>query len=163
MESHIDIMQAPDEFYWECNELVDRLATKGRSVYTIQQLKKNPLKIFPGTKASCKIDGRLENNNLYEILKETITNHSTQHYLMMKYDWTDKIFHSIAWKPYGKEVKRLSMGRKVAVIKYIHGWLATGTRNFYTRRQPDQRCELCGFTDNREHLFFCTNEGLADY
>ena len=53
------------------------------------------------------------------------------------------------------------MGRKVAVIKYIHGWLATGTRNFYTRRQPDQRCELCGFTDNREHLFFCANAHLA--
>ena len=33
VESHIEMIQAPDKIYWECNELVDKLATHARTVY----------------------------------------------------------------------------------------------------------------------------------
>ena len=62
VESHIEMIQAPDEIFWDCNELVDKLATHARTVYERDSLERCQVGLFPGTKAGCRIQGLLENS-----------------------------------------------------------------------------------------------------
>ncbi len=85
VESHIDKQTAPNQFYWECNEYVDMLATKGKEEFSLEDLKKREMYVFQGTKTGCKIDKRIENNELYAVLKERINGEVINKYLLEKY------------------------------------------------------------------------------
>ncbi len=137
---------------------MDQLATGARSIYTIHQLKIKPGYVFPRAKAVCTINGRLENNNLYLVLKNTISNHVFHDYLLAKYDWSQASFNKKCWRANGRELQRLSKARKVTVIKYIHGWLANNKRQFFTPKSIDKMSPLCGNIEDRRHLFCCPND-----
>ena len=162
VESHIDITEAPDEFYWHCNDVADQLATKARRIYPESTVKQKAGYFFRGTKAICKINGRPENNNLYKILHKHAGTQDLQAYLLTKYDWAVHEFHAICWSAHHREIQRLSKVRKVTVIKYIHGWLANSQRKFFTKRHKDMQCFLCGNTEDRKHLFNCPNDKIKD-
>ena len=95
VESHIDREDVPDSFHWECNNFVDGEATKARLDCPMEDLKQQETFIFPGAKIGCKIDGRIENNSLYEVLKTRINGRVLRVYLMEKYHWTESTFWSI--------------------------------------------------------------------
>ena len=58
VESHIERDDAPDGFYWDCDNYVDEQASKARLDFTLGELKQKETFLFPGTKIGCKIDGR---------------------------------------------------------------------------------------------------------
>ena len=158
VESYIDISQAPDEFYWFCNFMVDQLATKAREIYTLQRFKKNATRMLPNTKAVLRIQGRIENNNVYSWLKEEINGQVLRSYLMNKYAWTQELFHMVDWGAHSRELKKLSPARKTLVIKYIHGWLANNQRKYYNGARLSNICVLCGLEESRDHLFSCKQD-----
>ncbi len=62
-ESHIDREDAPNEFFWYCNDLADTLATGARDKFQVRELATREQFVFKGTKVCCKLEGRLVNNN----------------------------------------------------------------------------------------------------
>ncbi len=134
VESHIDQSEAPDTFFWECNDFVDALATKARMEFSITSLQQRESHVLSGT-----------------ILK---------YYLMEKYTWSVGTFSSIDWKMHNKELQKFPRLKKVTLHKYIHGWLATQKRKLRERRALDDKCPLCGEVELRSHLFQCKNEQL---
>ena len=160
VESHIERGKAPDEFLWHCNCDVDSLAIKARDVYPLHKIQREYNRVLPCAILGCQIQGRLEHNNLYSILKETIYGQALQKYLVEKYDWTHTVFNGIAWEVHAKELKKTRTQRKVTVIKYIHGWLENSTRRHFTGRALDNLCPLCGQAENRRHFFCCQQEQM---
>ncbi len=93
--SHIDKSEAPDEFYWECNEFVDELATQAQTCFQLEELQAREAYVFQGLRVACKIDHRVENNGLYKILKLRIQGRELRQYLMEKYAWDSHIFQAL--------------------------------------------------------------------
>ncbi len=162
VESHIDKEDAPNKFYWGCNELADNLATLARTVFSLEELKKQLDVLFPGTKSGVVIGGHLVNNDLYGTLKEDINGREMQHYLMVKYGWTEQIFESIDWKAHNKQLQSASLLKKVTLIKYIHGWLATNRRRFWEGSIPENKYPLCGQEETRIHTMYCQYEQMKE-
>ena len=162
VESHINKNAAPDEIFWECNELVDALATKGRQDYSLEDLQQREDLVFLGTRIGCKIDGRVVNNSLYSILKEKITGTSMRFYLLEKYHWTTAIFDDIAWDAHQKILKKTPHTKRVTLLKYIHGWLPTNKRRFRECRVPLGECALCGQVESQDHFLRCTNTQMQN-
>jgi len=160
VESHIDVLEAPDIFFWECNEFVDALATKARTAYSLRTLQQRESHVLPGTKIGCRIDGYMVNNGLYEAMKMKIGGKQLELYLMEKYNWSVRTFSRIDWKMHNKELHKFPRMKKVTLHKYIHGWLATQKRKFRERKSSDDKCPLCGGVESRSHIFECPNEQL---
>ena len=70
VQSHITEEEALDKFDWACNNMADELATKAREFFSLQYVRNLPNGVGPGTKAGCKIEGRIINDTLYEVLKD---------------------------------------------------------------------------------------------
>ncbi len=160
VHSHITEDEAPDQFSWYCNDYVDQLATRKRLSVDLERLKVRRTFLLPGTKACCRIAGRLENNSLSQILKAEINGKRMREYLMEKYDWTAATYAQIDWVAHQREIGKTSRYQKVTLLKYIHGWLATTSRKFRENRAVDDKCPLCGGRDNRHHIFLCSNERM---
>ncbi len=161
VQSHIEISQAPDEFFWNCNCLADHMATTARNIYTIETVQSQEMHLFPATRAAIRIKSRLENNNLYLRLKEEINGRVMKQYLLEKYSWTNEMFGSIDWVAYGRAFKKIKPQRKPTVVKYVHGWLATNKRKYLNGQKLSYSCVLCGKEEHRTHLFQCTNERVT--
>ena len=160
VESHIDQSEAPDTFFWECNDFVDALATKARMEYSLTTLQQRESHVLSGTMRGCRIDGQIVNNGLYEAMKMKISGTHLKYYLMEKYTWSAGTFSRIDWKMHNKELQKFPRTKQVTLHKYIHGWLATQKRKLRERRALDDKCPLCGEVELRSHLFTCTNEQL---
>jgi len=160
VNSHIEKEQAPDEFLWECNELVDSLATAARLHYTADELQKRETFPFSGTVASCKIQRRVENNGLFQVLNDTINGYQLKYFLLQKYGWNNRLFDNIAWTAHSNELKQSGKGMGVTLIKYVHGWLSTQRRSYREGRARSSLCPLCGKEDARDHIFNCTHDQL---
>ena len=158
VESHIDILKAPDEFYWHCNDMVDKLATEARTAFTMDEMEHALSYVLPGAKVVCKINGQTANNHLYETLRNNINGRILTNYLIEKYAWNRTLYDQIAWKAHGRELNKMVSSKRITTIKYIHGWLVNGTRQYYTGRRVTRVCPLCSETDDRRHLFQCQNE-----
>ena len=161
VQSHIELSQAPDEFFWHCNLLADQMATNARNIYTIETVKQQEMHLFPAARAAIRINDRIENNNLYMRLKEDINGQVMKNYLLEKYSWTNELFSSIDWVAYGRAFKKLKPQRKPTVVKYIHGWLATNKRQYFNGKKLTNTCVLCGQEEHRKHLFQCTNDRVT--
>ncbi len=160
VERHIDEEDSPDKFYWNCNNIVDNLATQAREIFTVEAVKKQPDVLLPGTKAGVVIGGRLVNNDIYGTLKEHINGYEMKQYLMMNNSWTGPTFDSIDWDAHHNQLKSYSITKQVTVIKYIHGWLATKRRRHREGAISDNKCQLCDQEETRTHIFHCNNEQL---
>ena len=158
--SHIEQEDAPDEFFWECNALADALATKARDECVVQELASRKSYIFPGAKLGCSIDGRLENNGLYNKLQDKISGEALRQYYLQKYDWTPTTFAKIAWDVYGREYHKYNRTNQVTRTKFIHGWLANNRKSFREGRSLTPCCPLCGREDHREHIFQCRDNQM---
>ena len=158
--SHIQLHEAPNEFYWLCNDIADVLASRAREEWSVDQLKGQPSFAFRGTKAVCRINGRLENNNIYRKLTEEINGANLQLYLMERYNWTEKEFNQIAWSAHQREIGRIPRYKQVTLYKYIHGWLATNKRRSRERASIPAQCLFCGHEENRTHIFVCAHAQL---
>ena len=161
VESHIEEEDAPDGFLWGCNYFVDELATKAWNDYTVENLRHRDSHILQGTRAACKINGRVENNMLYDVLKAKILGGKLKRYLMDRYSWNDTVFHQIDWSTHHSEYKKYPSGRRITLTKYLHGWLATTKRRFREGRSINMACKLCGLEENRLHVFRCANEQFS--
>ena len=53
VESHIEREQAPNQFFWECNERADELATTARDTFSKEILVEKPNVVWEGTKSVC--------------------------------------------------------------------------------------------------------------
>ena len=155
VESHINILDSPDEFEWECNTYVDALATKARLEFPLTNLKAQRHYLLPGVRAGCKINGRLVNNTLYQSLKQHVNGTTLRTYLMEKYAWTETIFFSIDWKAHHRALLQFPRQRRVTLEKYIFGWLATKKRRNRERQSPTDKCTLCGMTEGNMHFVEC--------
>jgi len=155
--SHIEVEDAPNEFFWGCNTFVDELATRARRFYNVEALKRVEQYVFPGAVAGCKIDGRIENNNLYTVIMEHIQGNELKWFLMEKYGWSEKIFFDIAWSAHQRELSKYPRLKRSTLIKYIHGWLATNRRRSREGVLQDSLCPLCGNEETKYHMFECTN------
>ena len=158
VQSHILVEQAPDEFFWYCNDTADRLATKAREVYSIEDLKKRKPLLMEGARAICCIDGQHVNNNLYSALQEKMLGGGDiRHFLLEKYGWTDSVFSAIAWDAHHTELQGYPILKRPTLIKYIHGWLATTQRRFREGLTRESGCPLCDEEDSRYHFLWCSN------
>ena len=161
VESHIDRTSAPDEFFWDCNDIADQLATKARDEFSEEDLRQRIGYVHLGTKIGCKIGGVIENNQLYKVLKLHINGRELKQHLMEKNDWTDTIFESIDWVSHKRELVKIPQQQKVTTFKYIHGWLATNVRKKRERCSPTDTCTLCGQVETQRHLFRCSNDQMS--
>ena len=161
VQSHITQEEAPNEFFWSCNEHADQLATTARDRFDADMLRGRAQYIFPGTKIGCKVEGRMENNNLATIIKEHIAGLDLQAFLIERYGWTGAIFKDIAWKPHLRELSKYSLVHRVTLIKYLHGWLATTQRRWQEGSLQTPHCPLCGKEETREDIFRCSNVQYA--
>jgi len=157
VESHIDRNDAPDEYYWDCNNFADTLASKAREIFPIQSLKETHCHIFEGARAGVTIQGRIENNRLYSVLKSHINGSNMKQYLLEKYHWNDRIFANINWRAHHKAMRNIPRYKRVTLHKYVHGWLATNVRRHREGMASDDKCPLCGGPETRDHVFRCTN------
>ena len=162
VESHIEEEKAPNKFYWECNELVDRMATNARSLFSIESLKLTRIGVLPGTWAGCIIQKSLVNSDLYRNLKEHIHGTELRKFLMTKYGWTEKTFKLVDWEEHDRQLKAFSIQQRVTLVKYIHGWLATQRRRFREGSSVTAQCPLCGEEETRGHLFCCQYQQMKD-
>lgn len=142
--SHIPISEAPNEFYWAFKEAVDKLATTARQELPVSRLTGQSSHVFHGHRAGCKINGRIENNNLYKILKEAINGTCLKWYLIEKYDWSESSFQSVAWSIHQRETQKIIRQKRVTLVKYNHGWLATNKR----RSREGTSCPPQGVEEN---------------
>ena len=154
VESHIEKHAAPNEFYWVCNEYADSLATIARDDFTVRELKGRETYVFQGTKIGCKIGKRIENNFLYQVLKEKINGAVLHTYMMEKYSWSRRQSREINWMVHHRELSKFPHTRKVTLYKYIHGWLSTTKRQHKERRSPTNLCPLCSIPEERGHFFY---------
>ena len=160
VNSHVSLSDAPDEFYWKCNNTADELATQARESFSGTRLRAQATHVLPGAKACCKIAGQLVNNNLYQRMKEEIAGTHLKWYLIEKYDWSEQIFQGIAWIAHQREIKKVPRYRRVTIQKYIHGWLATNKRRHRTVSTTPPDCTFCGVVECRDHMFVCSNSQL---
>ena len=161
VESHIEKIQAPNEFYWECNEIADALATSARERFSLEELRTKPSLVLLGTRAICMIDGCQVNNDLQQVLQEKLMGDVLKQFLMEKYGWNNSIFHAIAWEAHQAELQRISIIQRPTLIKYIHGWLATTKRRFREGAHRDHLCPLCGGEESQQHYLRCSNETMT--
>ena len=155
--SHIELDDAPNEFYWGCNCLADEMATRARHILKIENLQGIDHHVLKGTQVGCKIDGRIENNNLHNTIKEHIQGRELKFFLMEKYGWPDHIFMDIGWVAHQRELTKYPRLQRCTLVKYIHGWLATKRRRSRIGSVLDATCPLCGEEETRQHLFECSN------
>ena len=113
--------------------------------------------VWEGTKAVCQIDGQNANNELFKALSNKIMGISMKRFLVQKYGWSNATFESIAWNAHEKELQAYPITRKVTLIKYMHGWLATKKRRHQEGRFSDPLCPLCGVEETKRHFFHCQN------
>ena len=161
VQSHLPMDQAPDKFYWSCNETVDRLATVARDNLLTDVLKTMRPVLLEGTRAICCIDGQRVNNNLYTVLQEKIMWGAIRQFLIEKYGWTDSIFNYIAWDEHHVELQRYPIMQRPTFIKYIHGWLATTQWRCREGAVRDSGYSLCGKEDSQYHFIRCSNTQVA--
>ena len=159
--SHIDKDQAPDPFLWECNDRADKLATEGREYYSMDDVTRRLPPLFPGAKIGCVVNGRVENNNLYRILKDAIDGRNIEEYLCVKHSWNFSTFQNIVWTAHHRELNRFPKPNRATLIKYIHGWLATKKRRYVSGSFVDPKCPLCGNTETSQHMFQCAHEQMT--
>ena len=152
--------QAPNEFFWYCNERVDSLAAKAREKFSLRQLQNRPPTLWKGTKAICCIEGQYVNNNLYLQLQERIMGGRLKRFLIEKYGWTDSIFENISWAAHHAAIKQYPILKRPTLVKYIHGWLATTKRRSREGFTRDAGCPLCAQEDSKYHFLWCTNVQL---
>ena len=162
VESHIAAEDAPNEFFWECNEFVDTLATKARETVNFDELQKRETFIFPGAKIGCKLSGRIENNSLHQVLKHTINGRELKLYMMEKYNWNEDIFYQIDWTAHYRSFNKIQRSKKVTLTKFLHGWLATNKRQYRERKSHTELCSLCTEVETPAHIFYCTHERMKD-
>ena len=155
--SHIAKEEAPNEFFWECNEYADSLATKARSEVVVTRIQSKKDKVFPGARATCIIQNRIENNSLYEVLRTQVHGRDLQLYLLHRYGWTARVFASIDWTTHQREFLKVSKLKRVTLTKFVHGWLATSRRRYSNGGVERPCCPLCTVEENRQHIFSCSN------
>jgi len=51
--------------------------------------------------------------------------------------------------------------KTITIMKFIHGWLANGMREYYRGTKSNSLCPLCGLTDDRKHIFTCQHSQVA--
>lgn len=155
VESHIEKAKAPNTFFWECNERADTLATQAREAYQLDDLRKLKPVVLRGTRAICHIDGMLVNNNLYTSINEKIWGSILKAFLVQKYGWTYTTLSLISWEEHEQELRKQPYGKKVTLIKYIHGWMATNRRKHREGLVMQEVCPLCGEIDSSMHFVYC--------
>ena len=140
-----------------CNNIVDKLVTEARDEFTIRYLRHQANHVLVGARAGCKIQGRIENNNLYQKLKEEITGTKLKWYLMEKYDWSENIFKGVAWIAHHQELWKIPRYQRVTLQKFIHGWLATNQRRSREDTSIPPHYVFCGLEESCNHMFVCSN------
>lgn len=67
VESHIEASQAPDKFFWKCNDRENSLITKARESFTVVDLRKRKVVVFDGIRAVYSINGQQVNNGMHNV------------------------------------------------------------------------------------------------
>ena len=160
VESHIEMIHAPNTFYWTCNDKADKLASIARDCFSLDELKKQHFPVLQGTRAICVIDGRQVNNDLLPALKEKLMGSALKMFLMEKYGWNEVMFQSVCWEAHQTELHKIPIIRRPTLIKYIHGWLATKQRRYREGAFKDPLCPLCGSEERTNHFLRCMNSQL---
>ena len=161
VQSHIEKEEAPDEYLWECNKLADQLATEARTFFSPEAISRHQPMLFQGARSGCKIQGRLENNNLYKTIRLSVDGSNLSEYLSNKYGWSQTTFEDIAWNEHFQELNRYPKPMRATLAKYLHGWLANKKRQFRNGSFIDPCCILCGEIESTSHMFTCTNEQFS--
>ena len=162
VKSHISIDEAPDEFFWRINEEADALATAARDEVKAGRFQAHRPLFLEGAQAMCIINGHINTANLKDRVYDSIYESATTTFLCNRYNWMEKVFKLIDWEVHRKVLTSYHGVKKITVIKYIHGWLATKQRRHREGVYADALCELCGELEDSQHIFCCQNEAMKD-
>jgi hypothetical protein len=70
--------------------------------------------------------------------------------------WDDATFDTIAWQPLGESFKKLSIGQRIQLSKYMNDLLPTAMRLQTFDNRNDGRCFDChGLWENTNHVLQC--------
>ena len=73
--------------------------------------------------------------------------------------WDDTIYESIAWQPLGESFKKLSIGQRIQMSKYMNDLLPTLRRLQMINNKMDGRCFDCGqLWEDTNHVLRCPSE-----
>jgi hypothetical protein len=73
--------------------------------------------------------------------------------------WDETIFDTIAWKPLGEAFKKLSIGQRIQLSKYMNDLLPTLRRQQTMDNKTDRRCFECGqLWEDTNHVLRCPCE-----
>ena len=159
--SHISLDEAPDETHWMINEEADRLATLAQQEVLQGNLTAAPPGMLPGVKAICSSTGRILNRELKTEIQAAVCLPRLEEFLCLKYGWTRKIFTDINWKAHEAVIFSHQILKRVTVLKYVHGWLATQKRRWWEGTFHTPQCMLCQEIEDRGHMFCCSHERMV--
>ena len=161
VESHIEVEQAPNAFYWLCNGIADKLATRAIDHFSLDELKNKSTPSLRGTRAICVIDGCQVNSDLQNVLQEKMMGVALKNFLMEKYGWNNSIFQTVFWEAHQAELNKTPIIQRPTLIKYMHGWLATKRR----RCREGAFNSLCDKTWIREmiHMIYRDLRSVVQY
>ena len=160
VQSHIEIENAPDEFFWTVNEEADRLATHARDEVLRGRLTVRDPCFLDASKATCVYNGQMCISNLKDMVQTAIHAPDLRDYLCRKYGWLNSTFDLIDWPAHQTALKKYTLVRRVTIMKLIHGWLATKRRRWREGQFDTPRCLLCQEEETTSHMYCCTHETI---
>jgi hypothetical protein len=84
-----------------------------------------------------------------------------QHFYREKFGWSDSTFNAIAWDVQHSALKSFSTADQTRILKFVHGWLPTASRQFKEGITRSPRCPLClAPREDNMHLFCCNNKEM---
>ena len=162
VRSHIDIDDAPNEFFWKVNDEADTLATRAREQVEQGRLDAREPNFLPAAKAVCVIKGTIALSNLKEQVNSAISYEAMKEYLCTKNDWSTRTFDLINWSAHHAALHKYKLVQRVTVMKLVHGWLATKKRKWREGRFETPSCVLCQEEETNNHMYYCSHEGLQN-
>ena len=93
--SHIERVEAPNERFWELNDLADRLATAAREKTTVGEMVARQPCMLPHAKVACFINGKMTTNNRETAIRAAISEQKLIDYLCIKNGWNKEDFEQI--------------------------------------------------------------------
>jgi hypothetical protein len=91
--------------------------------------------------AALKLNGHYITANIIEQITMDSTRPALKQYILEKNDWSDATFQEVDWTAIRTYLSRLSISKRVKVIKLMHNWQNTGRQKGLFRMNTDLTAE----------------------
>jgi hypothetical protein len=84
-----------------------------------------------------------------------------QEYYQHKWGWNTNIIESISWVTQQKALKHFNTSYQTRILKFVHGWLPTQSRQFKEGAATLPKCKICPeLYENNLHLLRCQHPDM---